>query len=299
MNDKAQSRYRVERNPEFGFYQVRPTPSAEEITRFYADEFYSSQYPGFNNSALDVQLADQDFHGAHRDDICNAIEQISGRSIRDQRILDVGCGWAQTLLYFKGKGANCYGFDPAPEAVAYAQREGLTVKQAGMENLEVFPGETFDVVTLLNVLEHLADPVSVMKEIRQKVLRPGGILVVEVPNDFNAFQLCGQRVHGLEEWWVAPPAHLNYFNNDSLRALLSGTGYEVQLSEASFPLEMFLLFGDNYVADKSLGRQCHERRMAFERNLRKQGFDEVLRRFYRSLAEQNLGRQIAVYARAG
>jgi 2-polyprenyl-3-methyl-5-hydroxy-6-metoxy-1,4-benzoquinol methylase len=297
MNEAA-TQYRIERNEEFGFYQIRPTPSQEEITKFYADEFYSSQYKGFNNSALDVQLADQAFHDAHREDICIAIEGISKRPLKDQRILDVGCGWAQTLLYFKNRGARCYGFDPAPEAVAYAQTQGLMVKQAGMSNLEIFPGETFDVVTLLNVLEHLADPLTIVREIRHKVLKPGGLLVIEVPNDFNAFQRCGQRLHGLKEWWVAPPAHLNYFNNDSLRSLLLGSGYTVQLSEASFPLEMFLLFGDNYVADKALGRECHERRMAFELNLREQGLDDVLHRFYRSLAEQNLGRQITVYALA-
>lgn len=298
MNKGLKSAYRVTQNAEFGFYQVQPTPSAEDITRFYADEFYSSQYPGFNNSALDVQLTDQAFYAAHREDICHAIERISGRPIRNQRILDVGCGWAQTLLHFKSKGAQCYGFDPAPEAVAYCEREGLVVKQAGLESVDVFPGEAFDVVTLLNVLEHLADPISVMREIRQKIIRPGGVLVVEAPNDFNAFQLCAQRIHGLNEWWVAPPAHLNYFNKDSLCALLSGTGYEVQLSEASFPLEMFLLFGENYVANTSLGRHCHERRMTFELNLRKHGFEDVLRRFYQSLAEQNLGRQVVVYARA-
>ena len=289
-------KYRVERNKDFGFYQVSPTPSAEEITKFYADEFYSGQYKQFNNSALDVQLVDHEFHDSHREDICKAIQEITKRPLRGQKILDAGCGWAQTLLYFKDQGALCFGFDPAPEAVEYAQKQGLTVKLAGMENVDVFSGVRFDAVTLLNVLEHLADPVAVMREIRQKLLNPGGLLIIEVPNDFNAFQICGQQLHGLEEWWVAPPAHLNYFNNESLCALLTGTGYVVQRTEASFPLEMFLLFGDNYVADKAMGRQCHERRMAFERNLRKQGMEDVLHRFYRSLAEQNLGRQVIAYA---
>lgn len=297
--NQTDKQYRLERNKDFGFYQIRPTPPQEEITRFYVDEFYSSQYKGFNNSALDVQRIDQAFHDAHREDICVAIEQISKRPLAGQRILDVGCGWAQTLLYLKNKGAECYGFDPSPEAVAYAWSQGLTVKQAGIESLQVFPKEKFDAVMLLNVLEHLADPISVTREIRQEILKPGGILIIEVPNDFNAFQVCGQRVSGLEEWWVVPPTHLNYFNHDSLCELLSGTGFDVQISEASFPLEMFLLFGDNYVADKALGRQCHERRMAFESNLRKQGFGEVLHRFYHALAEQNLGRQIIVYATAG
>jgi 2-polyprenyl-3-methyl-5-hydroxy-6-metoxy-1,4-benzoquinol methylase len=123
---QTDKQYRLERNKDFGFYQVLPTPSQDEITKFYAEEFYSNEYKRFNNSTLEVQLLDKEFHDAHREDICAVIQQISSRPIAGQRILDVGCGWAQTLLYLKDKGALCYGFDPAPEAVAYAQSHGKT-----------------------------------------------------------------------------------------------------------------------------------------------------------------------------
>jgi 2-polyprenyl-3-methyl-5-hydroxy-6-metoxy-1,4-benzoquinol methylase len=290
------SKYQLERNAQFGFLQVRPTPSADEITRFYANEFYSTQYPGFNNSMLDAQLKDAQFHESHWSDLCKTIEQVSGRSFEGQKLLDVGCGWAQALSFFQKQGALCYGFDPAPEAVEHALRRGLKVKRAGMETLDVFPGERFDVVTLLNVLEHLADPVAVMREIHTSILKPSGVLVVEVPNEFNAFQVCGQQTHQLQQWWIAPPAHLNYFSNESLRRLLSGTGFKVALTEASFPMEMFLLFGENYVGQEDLGRRCHEKRVAFEMNLRRNGFEKALRGFYQALAQQNLGRQVTAYA---
>ena len=41
---------------------------------------------------------------------------------------------------------------------------------------------------LNNVLEHLADPVAILQEIKDKVLRPGGLVVIDVPNEFNDFQ---------------------------------------------------------------------------------------------------------------
>jgi 2-polyprenyl-3-methyl-5-hydroxy-6-metoxy-1,4-benzoquinol methylase len=288
--------YKLEPHARYGFLRVWPTPSAEDITRFYADEFYSGQYKNFNNSALTVQQADQPFHDAHRGDICRGIETIAGKPLAGMTVLDVGCGWAQTLLYMKEHGAECFGFDPAPEAVEYARGKGLNVRRAGMDTVEVFTGQRFDVVMLLNVLEHLADPEAVMQEIRAKVLRAGGILVIEVPNEFNAFQVAGQRTHGLPEWWVAPPGHLNYFSASTLRALLEGTGYRVELSEASFPLELFLLFGDNYVGDRALGRACHERRMAFEGNMRAQGREDIMHRFYAALAQLNLGRQVITFS---
>ena len=72
----------------------------------------------------------------------------------------------------------------------------------------------------------------------------------------------------------------------------------MSLSEASFPLEMFLLFNDCYVGDSAVGKQIHQKRVNFEMNLRKLGHEEKLHEFYRALAEINLGRQVAVYARS-
>lgn len=301
MNPAACSKgaYRLEPHPEFGFLQIKPTPSLEDILRYYADEFYSSDYPKLNDSAIEIQLRDKEFYDGQRSDLCANVAELAGRPVSGMEVLDIGCGWGQALLYFQTQGVAGYGFDPVPEAVAYAQKLGLRVVQAGMESMDVFHGRRFDVVTLLNVLEHVAEPVAVVREIKERVLKPDGILVIDVPNEFNAFQLCAQKVHALDPWWIAPPAHLNYFSGTTLKALLAGIGYRVERMEASFPMEMFLLFGHNYVGDGALGRQCHERRMAFERNLRRHGGEKTLREFYRALAELNLGRQIVAYAAAG
>ncbi|WP_413173377.1 class I SAM-dependent methyltransferase [Anabaena azotica] len=292
------TKYKLEPNPEYGFLQIKPTPSAEEITQFYAAEFYNA-YPKFNDSALEVQLLDKEWLDANRNDMCITLTEITGESLTGKKILDIGCGWGQALFYFQQQGMLCYGFDPAPEAVAYASKNGLNVITAGMEKMDVFEGHKFDVVTLLNVLEHLADPVATLREIRDKLLKTKGVLIIDVPNEFNAFQLAGRNTHKLEDWWIAPPGHLNYFSKDTLCRLLVGLGYEVKLTKSSFPIEMFLLFGDNYVKDSQLGRKCHERRMAFEMNLRKTGHKETLDKLYQSLADINLGRQITAYAVRG
>lgn len=296
MNSPASARpaCRLEPHAEFGFLQVTPTPSAEEITRFYAEEFYSTQYGAFNNSTLEVQLRDATWHEAHWRDLGAAIVAASGRPLAGQRVLDVGCGWGLALATLRDAGAQCAGFDPAPEAVEYARGRGLDVRCAGMDTMDVFGGTRFDAVMLLNVLEHLADPVAVLREIRDRVLVPGGVLLVEVPNEFNGFQTAGRDLHGLHDWWVAPPGHLNYFTAATLRRLFEGTGYRVAHCEAAFPLEMFLLFGDRYVGDPVLGREVHEKRMAFETNLRALGREDVLHRFYAALAQADLGRQVTV-----
>jgi len=293
---KTNKDYKIEKQ-KYGFLSVKPTPSADEITRFYADEFYSGDYKNFNDSSLEVQLNDREFYEGSWRDLAINIKNLSERDLFGQSILDIGCGWGLFLQFMSKFGMQCYGFDPAPEAVAYASSKGANVKVAGLEKMAVFDERRFDVVILNNVLEHLLDPIGVVSEIKEKVLAPSGLLVIDVPNEFNPFQLAGRDVHNLNDWWVAPPGHLNYFSNESLSNLLEGEGYDVLHSEASFPLEIFLLFGDCYVGDNSLGKEIHKKRVNFELNMRKNGQGEVLRKFYESLAKINIGRQVRIYAR--
>lgn len=293
---KTNDKYQLLKHPEYEYLYISPTPSAEEITQFYANEFYSGEYKKFNDSSLEVQLEDREFYEGGWSDIASHISEILGKPLESLNLLDVGCGWSQALLFFSSKGMDCYGFDPAPEAIKYGISKGLKVKHAGMDCMNVFENQKFDVVMLKNVLEHLANPVKVLDEIRKDVLNPGGLIVVDVPNEFNTFQVAGRDLHGLNSWWVAPPGHLNYFTNDTLTSLLLGTGYKVKLSESSFPLEMFLLFGDCYVGDVDLGRKCHQKRVNFEINLRKLGYGNQLKQFYQALAQLNLGRQVTTYA---
>jgi len=152
------------------------------------------------------------------------------------------------------------------------------------------------VVTLLNVLEHLRSPVDTLRNIRELLLKPGGLLVIDVPNEFNDFQMVANEEYGLNEWWVCPPNHINYFSATSLRQVLDLSGYEVRYSEASFPLEMFLLFGDVYIGNGEIGKVCHQKRVRFEYFLRKHGKKEKLTKFYEALADIDLGRQVVVYA---
>jgi len=288
-------KYQIEKN-KFGFYQVTPTPSTEEITKFYADEFYTGEYKNFNDSSLEVQIKDKNFFEGRWSDIYNNFLEINKNIKNGDSILDIGCGWAQALLFFKDKGLDCYGFDPAIEAVEYGCKKGLNIKHAGLDGMNVFDNKKFDMVTMFNVLEHLANPEKSINQIKE-ILKPNGILAIDVPNEFNDFQTAGRDVHGLNDWWVAPPNHLNYFSKDSLVNFLQSLGFSLEISESSFPLEMFLLFGENYVKDGKLGAQCHKKRVRFEENLRKHGKTEILKNFYRALADLNLGRQISVFCK--
>jgi SAM-dependent methyltransferase len=155
--------------------------------------------------------------------------------------------------------------------------------------------ERADVVHLNNMLEHVADPLAVLRLAIDRA-RPGGLICVGVPNDYNALQQTA-RAGGAPPWWLAPPHHLNYFDFASLEALLKRCGLDVAETFTSFPMELFLLMGENYVGNDVVGRQCHLRRKRFDMALEKAGFGDVRRKLYGALAKAGIGREAIIVAR--
>lgn len=287
--------YNIVVDEKYGFKKVSPVPSNSEISEYYANEFYASYDKNkINDSSLSVQQRDKEFYDSWRCDLADAIEEaFPGKKLK---VFDFGCGWCETIALFHLRGHECYGIDTATEAIEHGVKSGFNVAVSDLVSLNPF-AKKYDLVIMQNVLEHLADPEAVITEIYSTMLNEGGIIYIDVPNEFNAFQVAGEKLHRLGEWWVAPPAHLNYFSADSIQRLLSEIGFEIMDVMSSFPLEMFLLMGDKYVGDGELGRLCHEKRMAFEKNMRDYAGVEALHTFYRALASVNLGRQVMVMAR--
>ncbi len=128
---------------------------------------------------------------------------------------------------------------------------------------------------------------------RWRALRPGGVISIHVPNDFNVLQLAARDALAKDDWWVAPPYHINYFNFESLERLLVRSGFEPRRRDATFPVEWFLLMGEDYVGDRELGAWVHRRRMALEFNLERLG---MRRSLHAHLAESRTGREAIVHA---
>lgn len=287
--------YKIVKDPVYGYLRLDPIPTQAEVEQYYREEFYSSEYKSFNDSSLKVQEEEQDFFNSRWESV---IEKCLGHFGKTEglSLFDIGFGFAQALLYFRDKGLDVSGLEPSPEGVEYARSQGLDVYQAGIEDFSCVGTKRFDAVTLLNVLEHLRNPAETLVNIRKKLLKPDGLLIIDVPNEFNDFQTTANAEFNLKEWWVCPPNHINYFSAGSLADLLNLCGYEVKCREASFPLEMFLLMGDVYVGDGQLGKLCHQKRVKFEYLLRKHGKGKKLSLLYQALADLDLGRQVVVYA---
>jgi SAM-dependent methyltransferase len=98
---------------------------------------------------------------------------------RCREILDIGCGTG-TMVIHLGRYGRVFGVDMDNEAVGYCRDRGLdTVMQASAGKLP-FGDDAFDLVTMLDVLEHISDEGAALAE-AARVIRPGGLFMVAVP----------------------------------------------------------------------------------------------------------------------
>ncbi|MFO0688392.1 MAG: class I SAM-dependent methyltransferase [Myxococcota bacterium] len=285
-----------------GYWQVWPRPTPESQSALYGEQFYEQDKATY----LDDVTRDRAYWDAiwsiRRDMMESA---LPARPAGDRTILDVGCSGGFLLDHFQQHGWRGFGIEPSRRAARHArERFGLEVFCGGLLDFDLETdrewraegGEPFDAIHCAQVLEHVLEPEACVERLAS-LLAPGGVVFVEVPNDFNALQETARTRLGKSAWWVAPDHHLNYFDANSLSALLARHGLEEVDRVASFPIEMFLLMGDDYVGRPEVGSACHGRRMAFERALIEAGRTAELAELYRALARAGVGRTCGLLAR--
>ena len=87
------------------------------------------------------------------------------------------------------------------------------------------------------------------------------------------------------------------FNQKSLTSLVESCGFEVVHKETTFPIDMFLMMGQDYIDNEDMGRQCHELRKQFEINLSKSTNKELRRKLYSGFSNADVGREIVIIAK--
>jgi 2-polyprenyl-3-methyl-5-hydroxy-6-metoxy-1,4-benzoquinol methylase len=153
-----------------------------------------------------------------RGDRCAAFYWVPERV----RVLDIGCGYCESLGYHKARGCEVYGVEADANARTIADAFGYTV-HIGLFDPSLYQTEYFDFVTLDQVIEHVTDPKEFLAGVA-RVLKPGGTVVVSTPNP-SGF---GRRLFGARwiHWHI--PYHLQYFTLHSMRLLAETVGLEVR-----------------------------------------------------------------------
>jgi 2-polyprenyl-3-methyl-5-hydroxy-6-metoxy-1,4-benzoquinol methylase len=281
-----------------GFLQLDPIPDADALSDFYQSRYYDLLRQGGRapeiRKLLDV--------GGERDEelawmqasLFTDIGDAIGPHLQGREILDIGCGGGDLVTWLGQQGWRASGIDPSTDAVDAARARGVDAHCATLESWAEQADHLgrYGAVTLVHVLEHVPDPLAVLKTAHD-LLAPGGVVSFQVPNDFTPLQDAAAAGVARAQWWVAAPDHINYFRPDSARAACAAAGLEVIDVIADFPMEFFLLMGVNYIDEPALGRQAHAQRRRFETTL-----PTALRQaLYRAYAELGMGRNLLVTAR--
>ncbi|MCX7970261.1 MAG: class I SAM-dependent methyltransferase [Negativicutes bacterium] len=272
-----------------GYAHVFPLPRPAELENFYRQEFYQQEKSDY------IARVERDWHW-WQTVYCErlALAEATLPATR-RRLLDVGCGPGHFLSCGCARGWQGEGIEPSPVAVEYCRRQALAVRQGFFDDNSV-AGRRYDLVHMSEVLEHVAEPSAVLRR-AWCCLGEGGMVIVCVPNDFSPLQRAASARHRLAPWWVSPRHHLNYFNRNSLERLINSSGFAVLKTVSTFPIDMFLLLGMNYIGDEEVGRRCHQMRIEFEQALDAAGLAEWRQRLYQQLAGLDMGREIVMYAR--
>lgn len=136
------------------------------------------------------------------------------------RVLDFGCAVGLFVRAARERGWDAVGYDRSEWATAYGREKfGLSLSSGDVPQ---FGEGSFDLVTLWDCVEHLADPREILLKVRSW-LRVGGVLAI---NTVNSTSL-GARLAGKSWRHIMPPLHLNLFSSQSLRRLVNDAGFTV------------------------------------------------------------------------
>jgi len=150
------------------------------------------------------------------------------------RILDVGTGRGELVDAATRQGWQAVGIEPSASFAEHAARTGAEIRRETLHECR-FDAEYFDVVILAAVLEHLYNPDETLAEV-SRILRPGGALFLDVPNEQGLYFKVGNFYQRLKnrDWVVNlaptfPPFHVFGFGPKSLRRLLSKHSFSIKL----------------------------------------------------------------------
>lgn len=273
-----------------GFFHIKPLPKKEEVRKIYRNIFYQVCKPTY----LSKMEKERDYWDITYRDKMEIFQQYVRK--KKKRILDIGCGGGFFLTFFKNNGWDTLGIEPSIKARNYAYRFGLNILNKSFEDVSLKEIGRFDVVHLSFLLEHLLDPEYVLRKI-YNILKIGGIICIESPNDFNPLQKIIKEKLGKKPWWIAPAEHINYFTVKSLKNLIERCGFEALKVCGTFPMEFFVLMGRDYIGNDRVGRRCHKMRMNLETHLYKNGLNNFKKELYQYMIDRNIGREVILYGK--
>jgi SAM-dependent methyltransferase len=194
--------------------------SREKIHDIYCGDSYAHENY-FTDNASDVHNSAQrrikDYNRA-----LDCLERVAGT----RTLLDIGCGAGVFLSIAKKRGWTVSGVELSPRLASVCRNKlDVPVTNGRFEDIQL-PANTFDIITLWDVIEHVIDPVGCMRKARH-LLRPGGILVFCTPDENSLLARSGLLLYKATASRVSypafalhPPYHTYFFSRKGFPKLL-------------------------------------------------------------------------------
>lgn len=185
-----------------------PRPHNDELYKYYQSEDYISHTDAARNWFEKI------YQFVKSIALKRKLKLINSFQFSDKKLLDVGCGTGDFLKVAKDDNWNVFGVEPSPSARAIAN-EKTDNSVFDTDRLLKFEPQSFDVITLWHVLEHLPELDNHI-EIFESLLKPNGRLIIAVPN-YKSFDAAHY-----EKYWAAfdVPRHLWHFSQQSISKLV-------------------------------------------------------------------------------
>jgi len=138
------------------------------------------------------------------------------------RLLDVGCNLGTFLHQAKAQGFQVVGVEPDRAAAEAGALAGLDIKWGYLQEMG-FADASFQVVTLFEVIEHLTDPIALMRECRRVLARSGRMFITTG----NTRSWTVEFLKGNWDYFALKPGHISFFNPESMARLAEKAGLQV------------------------------------------------------------------------
>jgi len=185
-------------------FYLNPFPTKMKIKSFYGSKYY------YDNPVNDGVFATKSLL------FFNSIKKYlpSGGCS-----LDVGCSKGFLSYFFKKHNFDAYGIDLSSKACSFARKIGVNAIASDLLNYN--PNKKFDVITIIDLIEHVDEPQKVLKK-ANSLLKKGGLLIVSTPNIKSFYSKISKSN------WAGfdLPFHIIYFSKDSLSFGLKNAGFK-------------------------------------------------------------------------
>ncbi len=191
-------------NEEYQILKTHPQPTLDKLGSYYEFEDYISHTDGKRT------LFEKMYHFIKRKAIRDKVKLINSYQPVKGRILDIGAGTGDFLLECKNQNWDILGIEPNDKAKGIALGKGIKFG----DTIEKLESNSFDVITMWHVLEHVPDVEHQVAELK-RLLKPSGTIVIAVPN-FKSYD-----AKYYKEFWAAydVPRHLWHFSKTAIERL--------------------------------------------------------------------------------